>query len=188
MPSLALAVLNGVPLKSEPDAAKWVMESAKVARRMNARCILLAFFGKGNLAGDDAGIEKVTGILKKLAPLAESAGVIYGIESTLKVPVLEKMLEAVRSPNIQVWYDVANMDKEGEAIHRLGKDRICEFHAKDFKGLYGQGNIDFGKMRDAMHGIGWHDAWVYIEGTQLPNGVEQDIRYDADYLRKTFAR
>ncbi|WP_461784140.1 sugar phosphate isomerase/epimerase family protein, partial [Prosthecobacter sp.] len=107
-------------------------------------------------------------------------------------PVLEKMLEAVRSPNIQVWYDVANMDKEGEdygeAIRRLGKERICEFHAKDFKGLYGQGNIDFGKMRDAMHDIGWHDAWVHIEGTQLPNGVEQDIRYDADYLRRTFAR
>jgi hypothetical protein len=24
-------------------------------------------------------------------------------------------------------------------------------------------------------------------GDQLPNGIEQDIRYDADYLRKTFA-
>ena len=191
VPSLALATLNGVPLKSEPEAAKWVLASPKVAQRLKARCVLLAFFGKGSLAGDEAGIEKVTGILKKLAPLAENAGVIYGIESTLKVPVLEKMLEAVRSPNIQVWYDVANMDKEGEdygeAIRRLGKERICEFHAKDFKGLYGQGNIDFGKMRDAMHDIGWHDAWVHIEGTQLPNGVEQDIRFDADFLRKTFA-
>lgn len=191
VPSLALAVLNGVPLKSEPEAEKWVLASPKVAQRLKSRCVLLAFFGKGSLAGDEAGIEKVTGILKKLAPLAEEAGVLYGIESTLKAPVLETILDAVASPHIQVWYDVANMEKEGEdygeAIRRLGKERICEFHAKDFEGLYGQGNIDFGKMRDAMRDIGWLDAWVHIEGTQLPNGVEADVRYDAEYLRGVFA-
>ena len=32
VPSLALAILNGVPLKSEPEAAKWVLASPKVAR------------------------------------------------------------------------------------------------------------------------------------------------------------
>lgn len=190
VPSLAMGVLNEVPLKSEADAERWVLESAKVARRMQTRCVLLAFFGKGNLSGDDAGIARVTDFLKKLAPVAAEANLIYGIESTLKVPVLETMLDAVRSPHIQVWYDVANMDKEGEdygeAIRRLGKERICEFHAKDFKGLYGKGNIDFAKMRDAMRDIGWHDAWVHIEGTQLPNGVEQDVRYDAEFLRETF--
>jgi L-ribulose-5-phosphate 3-epimerase len=192
IPSLAMGVLNEVPLKIEADAAKWVLASAEVARRMKTRCVLLAFFGKGNLAGDEAGIAKVTDFLKTLAPVAEEADVIYGIESTLKVPVLERMLDAIRSPRIQVWYDVANMDKEGEdygeAIRRLGKERICEFHAKDFEGLYGQGNIDFAKMRDAMRDIGWHDAWVHIEGTQIPNGVEQDIRYDAEFLRETFAK
>lgn len=192
IPSLAMGTLNTVPLKSEPEAERWVLASPAVARRMKTRCVLLAFFGKGNLNGDTAGIERVTHILKKLAPLAEEAGVIYGIESTLKVPLLETMLDAVRSPNIQVWYDVANMDREGEdyaaAIRTLGKDRICEFHAKDYQGLYGRGNIDFGRMRDAMRDIGWHDAWVHIEGTQIPNGIEQDIRYDADFLRDTFAR
>ena len=42
-------------------------------------------------------------------------------------------------------------------------------------------------MRDAMRDIGWLDAWVHIEGTQLPNGVEADVRYDAEYLRGVFA-
>lgn len=192
IPSLAMGVLNDVPLKSEADAEKWVLASARVARRMKTRCVLLAFFGKGNLSGDEAGIATVTQFLKKLAPIATEAGILYGIESTLKVPLLETMLDAVHSPHIQVWYDVANMDKEGEdygeAIRRLGKERICEFHAKDFKGLYGKGNIDFAKMRDAMHDIGWNDAWVHIEGTQFPNGLEPDLRYDADFLRQTFAR
>lgn len=51
VPSLALAGLNGVPLKSEPEAEKWVLASPEVARRMKSRCVLLAFFGKGSLAG-----------------------------------------------------------------------------------------------------------------------------------------
>ena len=38
-----------------------------------------------------------------------------------------------------------------------------------------------------VHDIGWHDAWVHIEGTQLPNGVEQDIRLPPqDFCRLSF--
>jgi hypothetical protein len=66
-----------------------------------------------NLRAATAGMKIKLGACDWTMQLAENAGVIYGIESTLKVPVLGKMLDAVGSPNIQVWYDVANMDKEG---------------------------------------------------------------------------
>lgn len=191
VPSLAMGVLNQVPLKADPAAAKWVLDSVAVARRMKTPVVLLAFFSKGDLRNDPAGFDAVVGHLKKLAPLAEEAGVTYGIESLLKVPDLERMLDAVKSPAIQVYYDVGNMDREGEdyaaAIKRLGKERICEFHAKDFKGLYGQGNIDFAKVRDAIRAAGFTGGWMHIEGTQIPNGVEQDIRHDLKHLREVFA-
>jgi hypothetical protein len=32
----------------------------------------------------------------------------------------------------------------------------------------------------------WHNARVHIEGSRLPNGVEEDVRYDAEYLRGVF--
>jgi sugar phosphate isomerase/epimerase len=127
--------------------------------------------------------------LKRLAPRAEDAGLVYGIESWLKAPELERILDAVKSPAIKVYYDVGNMHKVGEdvgiAIRRLGRERICELHFKDYDDLYGKGSMDFPAVRRALDAIGYR-GWVGIEGTKIPLGVEQSIRYDLDYLRPIF--
>lgn len=188
--SLAMGVLNKVGLKNSAEAEKWVLEGVEVARKMKTPVVLLAFFGNGDLRNDEAGVEAVIARLKRLAPLAEAAGVTYGIESWLKAPELERILDAVKSPAIKVYYDVGNMDKEGEdifaAIRRLGRERICEFHAKDYNDLYGRGNIDFAKVRDAMSAIGWSGGWMHIEGVKIPNGIEADIGHDLRHLRSVF--
>lgn len=189
IPSLAMGILNKIALKNDAAAERWMLEGVKVAKRMKARVVLLAFFGNGDLRGDEAGVRSVIAKLKKLAPLAAEAGVTYGFESWLKAPELERILDAVNSPAIKVYYDVGNMDKEGEdicaAIRRLGRERICEFHAKDYTDLYGRGNIDFAKVRDAMRDIAW-SGWMHIEGVKLPNGVEKDVRHDLEHLRGVF--
>ena len=190
VPSLAMGVLNKIPLKSDAAARQWVLDGVAVAKRMKTRVVLLACFGAGDLRNDEPGIESVITRLKELAPRAEEGGVIYGIESWLKVPLLERILDAVKSPFIQVYYDVGNMDKEGEdyaaAIRRLGRERICEFHAKDYNDLYGRGNIKFASVRDAMRDIGFTEGWMHIEGTKIPNGIEPDIRHDLEHLRSVF--
>lgn len=189
IPSLAMGILNKAGLKNDAAADMWVMQSVKVAQRMNARVVLLAFFGNGDLRNDEAGIQAVIEKLRKLGPHAEAAGVTYGVESWLKVPDLERILDAVKSPAIKAYYDVGNMDKEGEnvpeAIRKLGSERICEFHAKDYTDLFGKGTMDFTKMRDAINAIGW-SGWMHIEGTKLPNGIENDVRRDLEYLRGVF--
>lgn len=191
IPSLAMGVLNKHGLKNSSEAEKWMLDGVAVAKQMKARVVLLAFFGNGDLRNDEPGIEAVIAKLKRLAPLAEAAGITYGIESWLKVPVLERMLDAVNSPAIQIYYDVGNMHKEGEdiftAIRRLGKERICEFHAKDYDDLYGKGSIDFAKVRDAIRDTGFGSGWMHIEGVKIPNGVEQDIKHDLEHLRRVFA-
>jgi sugar phosphate isomerase/epimerase len=106
------------------------------------------------------------------------------------VDALEHILDAVKSPAIQVYYDVGNMQKEGEdyaaAIRRLGRERICETHAKDYGDLYGRGSTDFVQVRDALHDIGY-SGWMHIEGVKVPNGIEQDIGHDLGYLRSVFS-
>jgi sugar phosphate isomerase/epimerase len=188
--SLAMGVLNRVALKNDPSAEKWVMASVETAKRLKKNVVLLAFFGNGDLQNDDAGMQSVIGKLKALAPKAEEAGIVYGIESWLHVPVLEKILDAVKSPAIQVYYDVGNMHKVREdiyaAIPKLGRERICEFHMKDYDDLYGKGSIDFPKVRAAMDKIGYR-GWMQIEGVKMPLGVEESVKFDADYLRKIFA-
>lgn len=187
--SLAMGVLNSVPYKSDPNTEQWVLDSVRVMQRMKMRVALLAFFNKNDLVDDPAGVAEVIRRLKRLAPRAEDAGLVYGIESWLKAPELERILDAVKSPAIKVYYDVGNMHKVGEdvgiAIRRLGRERICELHFKDYDDLYGKGSMDFPAVRRALDAIGYR-GWVGIEGTKIPLGVEQSIRYDLDYLRPIF--
>lgn len=187
--SLAMGVLNSVPYKSNAATEKWVLDSIRVMQRMKTRVALLAFFSQGDLVDDPTGVAEVIRRLKQLAPRAEQAGLVYGIESWLKAPELERILDAVKSPAIQVYYDVGNMQKVGEdygaAIRRLGRERICEIHLKDYDDLYGKGSMNFPNVRSALDAIGYR-GWVGIEGTKVPLGVEPSIRYDLEYLRPLF--
>lgn len=187
--SLALGAVNRTPYKSAPEAEQWALDSIAVLRRMKLRVALLPFFNKGNLIDDPAGVEEVIRRLRRLAPPAEEAGVVFGIESWLKVPELERILDAVKSPAIQVYYDVGNMQKVGEdyaaAIRHFGRQRICEVHLKDQDDLYGKGSMNFPSVRSALDDAGYR-GWVGIEGLKMPLGIEQSIRYDLEYLRPIF--
>ncbi len=189
--SLAMGVLNSVPYKSDAATEQWVFDSIRVMQRMKTRVALLAFFSKGDLVDDPAGVTEVIRRLKKLAPRAEAAGLVYGIESWLKAPELERILDAVNSPAIRIYYDVGNMQKVGEdvsaAIRRLGRDRICEVHFKDYDDLYGKGSMNFPNVRTALDAISYR-GWLGIEGIKTPLGVEPSIRYDVDYLRPIFPK
>lgn len=189
--SLALGAVNRTPYKSAPEAEQWVLDSIATMRRMKIRVVLLPFFNKNELNGDPAGVEEVIRRLRRLAPRAEEAGVVFGIESWLKVPELERILDAVKSPAIQVYYDVGNMQKVGEdyaaAIRHFGRERICEVHLKDQDDLYGKGSMNFPAVRAALDDAGYR-GWVGIEGLKMPLGIEQSVRYDLEYLRPIFPR
>jgi len=187
--SFAIGELNNVPLKSDPRAEKWLTEGIGIAKAMNIRIILVPFFGKGELRNDGPGMEAVIGALRRLAPLAERAGVTLALESYLSAADNLKILERVGSPAVKVYYDVGNSQAAGNDVLReirLLGDRIVEIHAKDTKDLYGKGSMDFRAVRGAMEDIGYK-GWLVIEGTEMPLGVEKSVRYDADYLKTVFS-
>ena len=186
--SLAMGVLNNIPYKSDPRADRWVRQGIDVAHAMGVRVILLAFFGNGELRKDKQGIDVVVNRLRRVAPEAQKAGVVLGIESYLSAAEHIDIVKRVGSPAVQVYYDVANSRNAGydifAEIRRLGK-LICEFHAKDSDDLYGKGSMDFPRVRKAMDDIGYR-GWFVMEGTKLPLGAEESCRYDAEYLRTIF--
>jgi sugar phosphate isomerase/epimerase len=186
--SIALGVLNQVPLKSDPRAEKWLIDTIQVTHVMGLKVILVPFFGKGDLKGDSRGIDSVIAVFMRVAPLAQRAGVVLGIESLLSADQLAYILGQVNSPALQVYYDVGNSQGAGYDIFKeirfLG-NRICEFHAKDNKDLYGKGSMDFPGVRKAMDDIPYR-GWMQIEGSKFPLGVEESVRYDLNYLRGVF--
>jgi len=186
--SLALGELNSVGLAIDPVAAIWLLDTIEVARALGVKVILMAFFGRAELRADDkAGMDRLVAILKELAPRAEKAGVILGLENYLSAVDNVKIMDRVGSPALQVYYDVGNSTDKGYDILkeiRFLKGRICEFHAKDGHHLLGKGRIDFRKVREAMDEIGY-GGWIQIEGA-APNGLLPDYKADLAYLKGIF--
>jgi sugar phosphate isomerase/epimerase len=169
--SLAIGELNSVPYKSDPRTEAWVSDCVDVLQALGVKVVLLAFFGKGDLVGDEAGQAEVVRRLKKVAPKAEKAGVVLGLESWLSAEDTVRLMDRVGSPAVQMYYDVCNSTDRGydicKEIRWLGKKRICEFHMKENGALLGQGKVDFRRVREAIEDIGY-EGWMQIEGALPP--------------------
>ncbi len=191
MASLAIGELNEVPYKSNPRTIAWVRDSIDVARALKCRVILVAFFSKGDLRGDKAGTDEVVRRLRAVAPHAEQAGAILGLESWLSAEEHMAILDRIGSPAVKVYYDVANSEQMGYDIYHeirwLGKKgAICEFHMKENGTLLGQGRVDFKKVRDAIEDIDYR-GWMQIEGAVPPGGrLTPSYRKNLDFLRSLF--
>jgi sugar phosphate isomerase/epimerase len=187
---VALDVLNQVPYKSDPRTEEWVADAIDAAAALDVRVVLLAFFDRGDLRNDAEGQAEVVRRLRRVAPRAEKRGVILGIESWLNADQHLNVLDAVGSRSVQVYYDVANATERGydvtAEIRQLGRDRICEFHAKENGFLLGQGRIDFASVRRAMDDIGYA-GWIQIEGA-VPRGKATLESYveNVRFMRSTF--
>jgi len=187
--SFCIGELNGVPLKSDPRAERWVAEGIEIASAMKTGIILVPFFGRADLKDDPAGAEAVIAALKRLAPKAAKAGVTLALETTLSAEDNLKIIAAVGSPAVSVYYDVGNSQEAGFDIGReirLLGGRISQFHAKDYKDLFGRGSIDFEAVRAAMQEIGY-SGWLVLEEVKLPLGLEKSLRQDLEYLKRVFS-
>jgi sugar phosphate isomerase/epimerase len=166
--SLAIGELNQVPYKSDPRTDQWVSDSIDVAEALNVKTILLAFFVKNDLRNDVPGRQEVIRKLKVVAPKAEWAGVTLGIESYLTAEEHMDIIQQVGSPAIKVFYDFRNAADAGHDVIKeikwLGKDIICELHIKENGYLLGQGTMDWQKIFETLHSIGYKgDGWMQIE-------------------------
>ena len=187
---LALGELNNIPYKSDPRAEKWVFDSIDVAKAMGTKVVLLPFFYKGDLKDDVKGTQMTIERLKKVMRKAEDNGIVLGIESWLDAKEHLHLIAEVNSPNLKVYYDVANSNKMGyniyDEIRYLGKKHICEFHLKENGFLLGKGKIDFHKVRKAIEAIGY-EGWIHIEGAVPENAdILESYIHNSAFIKSIF--
>ena len=187
--SLCLDILHTNGLKSDPLGQRWVAESIPIAKNMGLRVILLPFFGKWALT-TDAEKDYVGDALKEIAPAAEKAGVILGLEDTISARDNVRIMERSKSPAVMTYYDVGNSTNNGfevvPEIRWLGRERICEVHLKDNPNFRGKGKIDFPAIVAALSDIGFAE-WAQLE-TSCPTGsVEADMGVNLKYVRDLMA-
>ncbi|HOL70935.1 MAG TPA: sugar phosphate isomerase/epimerase family protein [Bryobacteraceae bacterium] len=185
--STYLDILHVNCLKNDELAKKWVLDGIEITRKLDAKILMLVFFGKCALTTtNQQEIDAVTAALKELAPAAEKAGVILGFENTLPAEANARVLDRVGSNALKVYYDVGNTTNQGydapKEIRWLGKDRICQFHFKD-RGYMGEGKVDFPAVMRAIEEIGF-TGYAMLE-TSAPSGnIENDLRRNLSFVRK----
>jgi L-ribulose-5-phosphate 3-epimerase len=184
--SVCLNVLHRNFLKSDPLGQRWVADSIPIAHNLGVKVVLLPFFGKGALQTPEE-MDHVGDVLREVAPAAEKAGVILGLEDTISARDNARIMGRTKSPAVLTYYDVGNSTKNGfsvvEEIRWLGGDRICEVHLKDNPHFLGQGTIDFPAVVAALADIGF-SQWAELE-TECPTGsVENDMRANLGYVRR----
>jgi len=188
--SLAMGLLNSIPYASDPRTEKWVEDVVDVMPKIGVKRCLLAFFGDGDINGDRDKQNEVIRRLKRVAPKAEQASVVLGIESWLNADDHLRIINEVASPAVQVYYDVANMTTMGydicKEIRQLGKQQICQIHMKENGFLLGQGKVDFPKVREAIEDIGY-TGWLIIEGATIGGkGLVECYQHNREYLQGVF--
>jgi L-ribulose-5-phosphate 3-epimerase len=173
-------------LKSDPLALKWVSDAIRLTKDLNVNVLLLPFFGRWAIKSEaDRG--RVGDALRELAPEAEKARVILGLEDTISAEDNVRIMEMSRSKNVLVYYDVGNSTQAGfdvvQEIRWLGKDRICQFHFKDNPHFLGEGTIQFAPVVQAIRDIGW-SGWVNLETDARPGSLDADMRRNLSYVSR----
>lgn len=185
--SLAIGELNNYPYKSDSQTEVWVSDSIDVAQAMNLPVILLAFFNKNDLRGDSQGKKEVIRRLKAVAPKAEKAGVILGIESYLSAAEHLEILDAVGSPAIKIYYDFRNSADAGHPVYEeiplLAKEHFCEIHIKENGKLLRDGDLDWPRIGELLaksdyKGSGWMQIeWSTPEGAEIVSAYQDNLSF-----------
>ena len=172
-------------LKSDPLALKWVSDSIRLTRDLKVGVLLLPFFGRWAIE-NKAEMQRVGDAIREIAPEAEKADVILGLEDTISAEDNVRIMEASRSKNVLIYYDVGNSTKAGfdvaKEIRWLGKDRICQVHLKDNPHFLGEGAIQFRTVMEAIRDIGW-SGWANLETDARPGRLDADMRRNLAYIR-----
>jgi len=173
-------------LKSDPLAIRWVRDSIRLTRAVGTRVLLLPFFGKWALQTREE-MEYVGDALRELAPEAEKADVILGLENTNSAEDNVRIMDRAHSRNVLVYYDVGNSTRNGfdvvKEIRWLGKDRICQIHLKDNPNYLGEGSIQFVPIMAAIRDIGYTGYAVLETDSKSPATLEGDMRKNLAYIR-----
>ena len=152
---------------------------------MGVKVVLLPFFGRWALQTQEEK-DRVGDALKEIAPEAQKAGIILGLEDTISARDNVRIMERSKSPAVLTYYDVGNSTNNGfnitEEIRWLGRDRICEVHLKDNPGFLGRGKIDFPAVINALADIGY-EQWAQLETDSPTGSVENDMTTNLTYLR-----
>ncbi len=132
--------------------------------------------------------------LKIIGNMAQEAGVVIGIETSLDAKGDIKLLKEINSPAIKIYYNFQNSLVAGRNLYKelkkLGKNRICQIHCTDTDDVLLQYNkrLNMNKVKETLDKMGWN-GWLVVERSRDkndPRNVKKNFGMNINYLKQIF--
>ena len=186
-----------LPLHTNPAAAILLTEAIEVARNLGTNNILLPILGDSHIdMTSQAQVDTFVAMMKEVARYAEKYDVVVGIEDWIPAEDNLRLLDAIGSDHVAVYYDAHNIvardARKGRAEDiyaepkMLGR-RINQSHVKNANMLLSTpgGRIDWPRMAQEFYAIGYR-GWYVLETNAPSNDIVADTRANLEFVKKTF--
>jgi len=179
-----------LPLHTNPAAAILLVEAVDVARNLGTNNILLPILGDSHIHMENQQeVDTFVAMMKEVARYAEKAGVVVALEDWISADDNLRLLDAIGSDFVGVYYDARNIksrvhDPYGEP-KKLGK-RINQVHIKNGPKLMRETDIlDWPRLAQEYYDIEYR-GWYVLETDAPSKDLIADTRDNIEYVRKTF--
>lgn len=186
-----------LPLHTNPAAGILLVEAVEVARNLGTSNILLPILGDSHIdMSSQAQVDTFVAMMREVARYAEKFDVVIGIEDWISAEDNIRLLDAIGSDHVAVYYDAHNIAareaRKGLAADiyaepRMLRQRISQVHVKNANMLLSTpgGKIDWPRMAQQFYDVGYR-GWYVLE-TNAPTGdIVADTRANIEYIRRTF--
>ncbi len=195
------AMCNKFPFISTNGAVEYVINAIKGAAELGAKDILLPFYGKANLQNkstkriNEEFFKPLVDSLKKITPVAEKLGVRIGMENSINAEDNIRVIDAVGSSALKVYFDIMNFTYYGfntvEEMKKL-KGYINQIHLKDIGHKFDSNSGKPANMPlvfETIREIGY-EGWLVFEThgfnpKKVGYSLEDLIKYNMEYVKNS---
>jgi sugar phosphate isomerase/epimerase len=192
--SLAMSAFYAQSFAERPTVLRMLDDCIQTMGAMGVKVAFLPLGVRGDLVKYSQLRPAIVERLRAIAPTAEKAGVVIGLETALDAAGDVKLLDEIGSPAIRIFFNFANALQAGRDLYAelrtLGKDRICQIHCTDQDGVWLQNNprIDMKKVKQTLDEMDW-SGWLIIERSRDASdsrNVRRNFGANAKYLKSVF--
>ncbi|HVS94506.1 MAG TPA: sugar phosphate isomerase/epimerase family protein [Mucilaginibacter sp.] len=192
--SLGMTGFFAQSFAKRPTALKAVQDCINTAKKMNVKVAFLPLGVQGDLVKNPELRPAIVERLKTAGAMAEQAGVVIGIETSLDAKEELKLLKDIGSPAVKSYFNFGNAVKNGRDISKelktLGKNEIVQIHCTDEDGVWLQNDpkIDLKKIKHTLDKMGW-SGWLVIERSRDakdPRNVRKNFTANTTYVKSIF--
>ncbi len=192
-------MLNRDPFVSTQGAVEYTINAIETASILGAKSILLPFYGKADMQGKDKRIREdlfkpLVERLKQVVSVAEKFEVAIGLENALNAEDDLRIIDAVGSPMVQVYFDTYNFQYYGfETVPEMKKlkGHICQIHLKDMGHKLDSKSgcpRDMQACFDTIQEIGYK-GWLVFEFSKhdpkKDSPISELLKHNIDYVKNS---